>query len=131
MVGGDVDVGIGVGVIVNLAGASPSTILNDCTFLRSDTSTSENRLEVPARSLRFLTNPSGSLLMESSAMVPRSGGVHAGPPSPSKINSFRIQMNIARGMFLLDRNSRLHTEPTRARGWAVLSSNNYRKIQGA
>ena len=85
MVGGDVDVGIGVGVIVNLAGASPSTILNDCTFLRSDTSTSENRLEVPARSLRSLTNPVGSLLMESSAMVPRLGGVHVGSPSPSKI----------------------------------------------
>ena len=78
------DVGIGVAVIVNLAGASPSTTLNDSTS-RSDASTSEKRLEVPARSLRSLTNPVGSLLMEASAMVPRSGGVHAGPPSPSKI----------------------------------------------
>jgi len=82
VVGEDVSI-IGVGVIVNLAGTSPSTTLNDSTS-RSDTSTSEKRLEVPARSLRSLTNPSGSLLMEASAMVPRSGGVHAGPLSPGR-----------------------------------------------
>ena len=82
VVGGSV--GIGAGAIVYLLGVSPTSTSNDCNS-RSDTSTSTNWLEVPARFLRSLTKFSGSLLMEASVMVPMSGGVHAGHHSPLKI----------------------------------------------
>lgn len=65
-------VGVFVGALVNEVGDSPSTTGTDITWISSGL-TSASGLAVPARSVRSLINPTGSLLMLSSARLPISG----------------------------------------------------------